>query len=379
MAKTLGRTRKVTTRRKAAPRQRVSTRHVATVEATRTTGTPRTGRPARAARGTARAADAVQVRFRLTDVSGAMLRDPATFFTFRRLDDNRQVGDQLQVALDGRAVQFALPSSPEVHVCEIDPERYRFARSPVFFATPGASVDETLCLWREPLAWTPRFTPWDDLPRSFAPLKTVLRASPDVTFFDRARPGRLVAPRLVGKAWDDLAGAEATLARTALLNLFYRLDSVAEPIGRERTWFSFVRRIVAIGRERLLALVDPEMLRLVSHVREHLDHFASDYEATPAGNHRPNVPPDLQAEIVDMISLKSTHRKGNFQLTLTRVRTMDEVLLDADIDESGDLLGHCLDLFKHKRTGGTHPHDIHEILVHQDGALPGFDLGYRLV
>jgi hypothetical protein len=114
-------------------------------------------------------------------------------------------------------------------------------------------------------------------------------------------------------------------------------------------------------------------------VREHLEHFSADYEATPAGNHRPNVPPDLQADIVDMVSLKSTHAKGNFQLTLTRLRGTDDVLLDADIDESGDLLGHLLDIFKHKRTGGTHPHDIHEILVLQDGASQGFDLGYRLV
>ena len=56
----------------------------------------------------------------------------------------------------------------------------------------------------------------------------------------------------------------------------------------------------------------------------------------------------------------------------------DQVLLDADIDESGDLLGHVLDLFKHKVTGGTHPHDIHELLVLQEGTGEGFDLGYRL-
>jgi hypothetical protein len=321
----------------------------------------------------------VQVRFRLTDVADAALRDPSTFFTFRKVDDNRQVGDQLDVAVDGRAVSFALPASQDVLVCEIDPQRYRFARSPVFFGTPGTSVDETVRLWREPLAWEPRFTPWDDLPRSFAPLQRVLRASPDVTFFDRARPGRLVAPRMVKEAWDGLSGSEATLAKTSLLNLYYRLDSVAEPIGREHTWFSFVKRLLAIGRERVLAMVDPEMLRLVGHVREHLEHFSADYEATPAGNHRPNVPPDLQADIVDMVSLKSTHAKGNFQLTLTRLRGTDDVLLDADIDESGDLLGHLLDIFKHKRTGGTHPHDIHEILVLQDGASQGFDLGYRLV
>jgi hypothetical protein len=80
-----------------------------------------------------------------------------------------------------------------------------------------------------------------------------------------------------------------------------------------------------------------------------------------------------------MISIKSTHSKGNFQLTLTHLTGPDEVLLDTDIDENGDLLAHFLDLFKHKISGGTHPHDIHELLVQQEGRAPGFDHGYRLV
>ena len=71
--------------------------------------------------------------------------------------------------------------------------------------------------------------------------------------------------------------------------------------------------------------------------------------------------------------------KGNFQLTLTHLSAPDEMLLDADIDENGTLLGHFLDLFKHKITGGTHPNDIHELLVLQEGQSAGFDLGYQLV
>jgi hypothetical protein len=134
-----------------------------------------------------------------------------------------------------------------------------------------------------------------------------------------------------------------------------------------------------MGRERIIAMVEPSMYTLVHQVHEHIDRFSADYERTPAANHRPNVPTTMQPRIVDMVSIKSAHRHGNFQLTLTHLRDPDEVLLDADIDESGDLLGHCLDLFKHKISGGTHPHDIHEILLHQhDPAVP-LDLGYRLV
>jgi hypothetical protein len=139
-----------------------------------------------------------------------------------------------------------------------------------------------------------------------------------------------------------------------------------------------VRRITAIGRERLLAFVDPDMEALVRQIHRHIGEFR-EYERTIAENHRGNVPVVLQPRISGMISIKSRHEKGNFQLTLTHLTGPDEVLLDTDIDENGELLSHFLDLFKHKVTGGTHPHDIHELLVHQEGKTAGFDLGYRLV
>jgi hypothetical protein len=52
-------------------------------------------------------------------------------------------------------------------------------------------------------------------------------------------------------------------------------------------------------------------------------------------------------------------------------------LLDADIDENGDLLIHLIDvLFMRAFSGGTHPFDIHEYLVL---AHPNWALGYELV
>ena len=178
--------------------------------------------------------------------------------------------------------------------------------------------------------------------------------------------------------YEGMSGEGVTLAKTALLNAYFRLNGTKEPLSMVRMWFSFVLRIVAIGRERFLALVDPEMEAIVSQIHEHIDEFP-DYERTPEENHRGNVPAALQSRVTRMMSLKSTHRKGNFQITLTHLSGPDEVLLDADIDESGDLLGHFLDLFKHKLSGGTHPYDVHELLVLQSGQTSGFDLGYRLV
>lgn len=330
------------------------------------------------ARAAARA-ETLQVTLELRDVSDRLIRDPETFFTFRRVSDRRQIGDQLALELAGSAAVFNLPvATGEIAVCEIDPKRYRFAHSPVFFLTPGRPITKSTQLFREPKEWTPGFTRWSSLSPAFADLKRVLEKSPDVTLF---KHDKVIAPRLVEAAYDGMSGDHVTLAKTAFLNTYYRLNTTREPVSGERTWFSFVSRMIAIGQERLLAVVEPEMETLVRQIHAGIDEFRADYERTPAENHRGNVPPEMQGRISSMISIKSSHSKGNVQLTLTHLSGPDEVLLDVDIDENGELLAHTADLFKHKITGGTHPHDIHELLAHEAWQLqvPEFDLGYRLV
>jgi hypothetical protein len=353
-----------------AKRRRVSTRPL-----TQSRNRSRAARP-RHARAAA-AAETLQVTFDLRDVSNRRIRDAETFFTFRRLSDHRQIGDQLQLELTGSPPVFTLPTATgEVVVCEIDPRRFRFLHSPVFFRSPGPPITKHSQLFREPKEWTPRFTRWNDLPVAFDGFKRVLAVSPNVTLFNDVNP---IADLLVEGAYDGMEGEQVVLAKTALLNSHFRMKTTIEPVAADRSWFSFVLQIIAIGRERFLAFVEPEMEALVRQIHTHIDEFRADYERSPAENHRGNVPAALQSRITSMVSIKSTHRKGNFQLTLTHLSRPDEVLLDADIDESGALLNHFLDLFKHKITGGTHPHDVHELLVLQEGQTEGFDLGYRLV
>jgi hypothetical protein len=324
----------------------------------------------------AAAPDTLQVTLELRDVSNRLIRDPETFFTFRRVSDRRQIGDQVALELSGSSSVFSIPvAAGEIAVCEIDPKRFRFVHSPVFFRTPGPPLTKQTQLLREPKEWAPRFTRWNDLSGKFGELKRVLAASPKIALFKGDEP---LPELLVEGAYDGISGDAVTLAKTALLNAHYRLNATKEPVSQGRSWFSFVSRIIAIGRERFLAFVEPEMETLVCHIHDDIDEFRADYERTPSENHRGNVPAALQSRIARMISIKSAHSKGNFQLTLTHLSGPDEVLLDADIDENGDLLGHVGDLFKHKITGGTHPHDIHELLVLQDGQTAGFDLGYRL-
>ena len=368
--------RKKTARRRAQPARRVTTRRLPSAGAgVRSRGRTRATK-SRSLRAGA-PVETVQVTLELRDVSDRLIRDPETFFTFRRVNDRRQIGDQLALELTGSPAVFELPvATGEIMVCELDTKRFRFAHSPVFFRSPGPPIRKKTQLLREPDQWTPRFTRWSDLTTGFTDLKRVLAKSPQVTIFKDPQP---IADLLVDAAYDGMSGDGVTMAKTALLNCHYRLNSVREPVSAQRTWFSFVSRIVAIGRERFLALVDPEMDTLVRQIHANIEEFRADYERTPSDNHRGNVPAEMQHRISSMISIKSSHSKGNFQLTLTQLSGPDEVLLDADIDENGELLGHVVDLFKHKITGGTHPHDIHELLVLQDGKTPGFDLGYRLV
>jgi hypothetical protein len=307
-------------------------------------------------------------------VNGDLVRDPEGIFTFRRLTGG-QFADQARLELRGAAIRFAVPADREVAICEIDLQRYRMARSPVFMAATGSSHAFDGSLLREPAAWRSMFTPWAALPAAFTALRDALTASADVALLGTGH----TFPSLAGAAYDNVAESGAVLAKTALLNVYYRLRTASPPIAGGDTWFTHVERIVAIGQERILAFVRPEMARVVREIRASIDAFDGDFELADASLHRKNVPAALQPRIADMYSIKSTHDQGNYQLTLIELQGSDSVLLDADIDESGTFWGHARDVFKHKVTGGTHPVDIHEILVRQDRRTPGFDLGYTLV
>ena len=58
-----------------------------------------------------------------------------------------------------------------------------------------------------------------------------------------------------------------------------------------------------------------------------------------------------------------------------RTEGKDVVLLDCDMDEHSNIIEHAGDLFTHVFTGGTHPIDIHEYIVHHDRNV---QLGYTL-
>jgi hypothetical protein len=120
------------------------------------------------------------------------------------------------------------------------------------------------------------------------------------------------------------------------------------------------------------------MLTRVQTIHQDIDQFDF-YKRTPVGDHANNIPPGFTFAKSRMISIKTQEDHGNLQLTLTPASDgagTQVTILDADIDENGQLMAHLADLFKHRFNGGTHPFDIHEFLVLED---PSRALGYKLV
>src|SRR5688572_2961885 len=108
MAKAAKRPRRVTGAGRVTSTRRVSTQRIgpATGGAPASRSRPPARSALRRASGTSRAlatraAETLQVTLDLRDVANRPIRDPETFFTFRRLSDHRQIGDQVALALPG--------------------------------------------------------------------------------------------------------------------------------------------------------------------------------------------------------------------------------------------------------------------------------------
>ena len=81
------------------------------------------------------------------------------------------------------------------------------------------------------------------------------------------------------------------------------------------------------------------------------------------------------AEFESRSSFKTDDEFGNLQFTF--FQKGDTFAADIDIDNSAGIR-HVVDVVKHKLSGkGTHPYDIHEILVEHQGLDPGYSLAPR--
>jgi hypothetical protein len=310
----------------------------------------------------------------LLDVAGRPANDTSVKVNFIRVADNKVVAQSTNLVFPP-AHRFVLPAFPQERnlFAEVAAPRFRQRRSGIFTLTDGETITRNLTLFRQPGKWAASFDAWDQLPNQHQPLKKVLDKSSAV----KVKGGETLG-KFTQAAYDNVSNPTTINAKAALLNLYAKLTEMIEPAGEAEPWFSFVREIVEIGRERFIAVVDQRMEQLVRTISNDIGQFP-EYKKTPAQNHFGNFPAAFNIVKSKMVSIKSREDHGNVQLTLAQGKDAtgnDTFLLDADIDENGKLMAHLADLFKHKFNGGTHPFDIHEFLVLSS---PNRPLGYTLV
>jgi hypothetical protein len=311
----------------------------------------------------------------LLGVDGTPAKDPSTFISFIRSGDGTEIDRNTKTFPPSR--RFLLPAFPQERaiVCSITPQRYRSREVGVFTLTDGETIRRQPTVFRRPEKWSAKFDKWANLPASLKPLQDCLTNSPEL----RTKDGKNLG-RFTDTAYENIdPGDRPTInAKACMLNLFAKLNTLNEPVFGRKPWFGFVERLLVIGRERFIAIVDDEMLARIRQIHQNIGNFEF-YKRTPVGDHNKNIPSWLSFKKNEMVSIKTREDHGNLQLTMTPAKAADGAtvtILDADIDENGKLMAHLGDLFKHKFSGGTHPFDIHEFLVLEDHARP---LGYDLV
>ena len=316
----------------------------------------------------------------LIGVEGKTITDPDTDIQIRRGSDQQVISQALNLSFPP-AKKFKLPAYPQAQnlYADIAPSRYRLRKSEFFTLTHNQTITQKLQVLREPKQWQANFVAWNQMPKPFKPLQRVLEISPNISVKEKSS---LVFAKFTEATYDGVTDEKAILAKTALLNLYAKMTVLKEPVNNQDNWFAFVVRVLQIGRERFIAIVDPQMGTLVRTIKDNLSQYPQ-YKNTNAQNHYDNVvaaaPAGFKVLKSKMFSIKSDEETGNVQLTLAPAKDAEGdqiLLLDVDIDENGNVLQHLCDAFKHTFTGGTHPYDIHEYLAL---AHPQTPLGYSLI
>jgi hypothetical protein len=315
-------------------------------------------------------------RLTLTDVEGDFLEETSTEIAFFRAVDNQQLGDIKRINFSQGPVDFTLQAFPAgPYVCQITPMRYRLLKSGIFSLKAGQVVSESQTVPRDPGRWRAQFVPWTGLDGTFEALRELLTGSPDLSLFE----GGSNLGTLAGDAYDKVSTGPSGIAKTSMLNLYYKLATVREPVG-ETSILSFVRQVVAIGRERILAIAEPELAGIIRNVIKKIDDFRDWHVAEDAEGHRGNVPSKFRPKVTEMLSIKQSTFEASMQVTVAVIPGEDFVILDADIDEHGELLHHGFDWVMHWFNGGTHPYDVHEFLVQESQETQKtLNLGYTLI
>lgn len=251
---------------------------------------------------------------------------------------------------------------------------------------------------RLPNKWAPVFTPLQQLAdATFAKLKAVIAGSGNVALKNGP------ALEVLKDTYDHIQLPKPVLAKMALLNIFAVLMEETDPEqssgqGNSVPWFNAVNEIVLMDGERFVSKVNPGLFTSVKSIRDQRNgkYAGQGYSTEPDADfalHYENIPTTYGGKgksrpenLVDMVTLKKKYQQGDVQLTVSRLRYQDAdlYLLDCDMDEHDNIVGHTFDLAKHLISNkGTHPVDMHEYIVLDSGEnspdqKATIDLGYTL-
>lgn len=260
----------------------------------------------------------------------------------------------------------------------VKPRRYRRVRQ---FFTAAARQQLTLdlpCL-RDPRdGWNPKFIAWDDLGPGYAELKRILDQSPDL--YLKVRGSREVRPlgRFIGDRYDVNDDRGLSMGKAGLLNLYAKLFAARVRGVGGNAWLRGIQQLLLIRQDRIVALIAEPTAGLIRALEQTpaLDDRYRPWRIN-ANGHRQNIPDRFRIEA--MHSIKTRDSIGVLQLTVAFAREGGQrrFVLDADIDERGNLLAHFGDFLRHKITGKqTHPYEVYDLL---HLSLDNPVLGYRLV
>ncbi len=171
---------------------------------------------------------------------------------------------------------------------------------------------------RNPGKWNANFTHWSDLSGTFDPLKNVLMASHAVTVKETGQP----LGNFANDNYDDVDEAAAILAKTALLNIFTKMQKVPVVNQPASNWFRFVEKVLMIGRERFISLVQDTIWQLVSDIYNNIGKYAG-FVRADTSLHTGNIPAPYHDLVSQMVSVKSNDAHGNLQLTMAKSEDPD--------------------------------------------------------
>jgi len=316
--------------------------------------------------------DTAKFTLQITNAEGAPAEEPDCYVGFMRPDGTTVVEAENTVFPPDRT--FDVPAWPQEQnlYCLLKPSLYQVVQSGFF--RPSDDTSQGVTFMRRSDQWSPTFQPMAALasPR-FTPLKQVLAKSTNVDIKNGPLIGNL------NDHFDTMQenGSQQMLSKMALLNTYAVLCDETEPINNTH-WWPYVQQIVRIDQERIVAEADPALFDIVQTIRNNLSDFAAKGYFTEFSPvlHLANIPD--QYELTDgLITIKCCYEQGNVHYTMGKATNAGRnvVLLDCEVEGHANLIEHTGDIFINMITGGTHPIDMHEYIVHHDH---GVDLGYDL-